>query len=293
MLGADAQTTTEWREFCQKVQESAPVTRAALLRDRAQQTRREVLQIIRRAGLGHIGGDFSVTDLLTVLYHGVLHIDPEHPNDPERDRFILSKGHCAVSFYTTLASCGFFPSARLTQFAQPDSDLSGHPNRRYTPGVETNTGPLGHGLPVAVGAAIGLQHRHSSARVFVITGDGELQEGSNWEALMCASHQRLSNLTVIVDRNLLQQGARTEETTGLEPLHEKLSSFGCEVSDVDGHDHKDLYELLSARPVADRPRAIIAHTVKGKGVSFMEDRVEWHHKVPNAEQAERAVEELV
>ena len=293
MLRADAETAVQWRHFCHEILTATPEDRIVLLRDRAQRTRREVLEVICHAGLGHIGGDFSVADLLTVLYNGVLHVDPERPDAPDRDRFVLSKGHCAVSFYVTLASCGFFPPAQLAHFAQPGSCLSGHPNRRYTPGVETNTGPLGHGLPVAVGMAIGLEHRGSSARVFVITGDGELQEGSNWEAFMCASQHRLSNLTIIVDRNMLQQGARTEETTGLEPLHEKLSSFGCEVSEVDGHSYEDLYELLNARPTDDKPRAVIAHTVKGRGVSFMEDRVEWHHKVPTAEEAERAIEELV
>ena len=173
----------------------------------------------------------------------------------------------------------------------PLSALNGHPNRNKVPGVETNTGPLGHGLPVGVGAAIAAKITKRTARTFVVVGDGELQEGSNWEALMAGAHYRLDNLTVVVDRNRLQQGARTEETNGLDPLDAKFAAFGWEVREVDGHDYAALLEAF-ARPTTGKPVAIIANTIKGKGVSFMEDRVEWHHKVPSAEQVELALEEL-
>ena len=247
--------------------------------------------MINKAQLGHIGGDFSVADILATLYGAVLHVDPNNPTDPERDRFVLSKGHCAGALYATLAHSGFIPLDQLETFAQPLSALNGHPNRTKVPGVETNTGPLGHGFPVAVGHALGAKLQGSARRTFVVLGDGELQEGSNWEAAMTASHYGLSNLTAIVDRNRLQQGARTEETKQLEPLADKWISFGFEVRDIDGHDYRQLLEAL--RPsTTGRPVAVIANTIKGKGVSFMQDRVEWHHKVPTAEQVELAVKEL-
>lgn len=249
------------------------------------------VQMIGHAGIGHVGGDFSVTDILATLYGAVLRIDPARPREPERDRLILSKGHCAGALYCTLALRGFFPVSELSTFAQPLSALNGHPNRTKVPGVETNTGPLGHGFPVAVGHAIGAKLQGSQRRTFVILGDGELQEGSNWEAAMTAGHHRLPNLTAIVDRNRLQQGARTEDTNPLEPLADKFAAFGFEVRVVDGHDHAALLTAFE-RSTTDRPVAVIADTVKGKGVSFMEDRVEWHHKVPTAEQVAQAVVEL-
>jgi transketolase len=257
----------------------------------ARQVRLSDLEMIGRARLGHIGGDFSVTDILATLYGAVLQIDPARPDDPERDRLILSKGHSAGALYCTLAHCGFFPLAELETFAQPLSALNGHPNRTKVPGVETNTGPLGHGFPVAVGCALAAKLQGSSRRTFVVLGDGELQEGSNWEAAMTASHYGLTSLTAIVDRNRLQQGARTEETKQLEPLADKWTSFGWEVRVVEGHDYGQL--LAGVAPSSSgQPVCVLANTVKGKGVSFMEDRVEWHHKVPNTEQIVAAREEL-
>lgn len=251
-----------------------------------------MVHMIDVAQMGHIGGDFSVADILTVLFDAVLNLDPLHPGAAGTDRFILSKGHCAASLYTVLAETGFFSTEVLSSFMQPMSPLNGHPNRNYVPGIETNTGPLGHGLPVAVGLALGFRlSGHTRSRVFVVLGDGEMQEGSNWEALMAAAHHNLTNLTAIIDRNWLQQGDRTEATNRLEPLADKLAAFGLEVREVDGHDHLALLETLA--PMGDdRPVAVVAHTVKGKGVSFMEDRVEWHHKVPSAEQVVAALEEL-
>ena len=256
----------------------------------AAELRGTILDMIGRAKLGHVGGDFSVIDILATLYFDVLRLDPARPDWPERDRLILSKGHCSAALYAVLARRGFFPAAELETFMAPLARLNGHPNRKI-PGVEANTGPLGHGLPIGVGCAIAARLAQASWRCFVILGDGELQEGSNWEAAMAAGHRGLQNLTAIVDRNRLQQGARTEETNRLEPLADKWRAFGWDVLECDGHDHAALRAILAAPPGA-RPRCLIAHTIKGKGASFMEDRVEWHHKVPSPEQVAQARAEL-
>ena len=275
---------------------SAPDTHGELLAgiaERANWIRRRSLQMVFEARQGHPGGDLSAADILATLYFGVMRFDPAKPTIPSRDRFVMSKGHCSGAIYAALAGAGFFPEEQLSTYMQPLSKLSGHPNRN-TPGVETNTGPLGHGVPVAVGMAIAGQIDRAPFRVFVLTGDGELQEGSIWEAAMTAGHRRLSNLTLIVDRNRLQQGARTEDTVALEPLADKWRAFGWDVADCDGHDVAALYDLLSAPAVQrERPLCVIAHTIKGKGVSFMEDQQAWHHGVPNAEQYAQAIEELL
>jgi transketolase len=248
---------------------------------------------VHGAKLGHVGGEMSAIDILVTLYFAVLHVDPARPDDPDRDRFILSKGHSAVALYTTLAHRGFIPMEQLDTFAQPLSKLNGHPDRNKVPGVETNTGPLGHGLPVAVGAALAAKLQDSSWRVFVLTGDGELQEGSNWEAAMAAAHYKLDNLTVIVDRNRLQQGDWTEQTMHLEPLADKWRAFGWSVVEVDGHNIAHLLETFARVPFeAGKPNCIIAHTHKGQGVSLMRDKAAWHHKVPNAEELAIALKEL-
>lgn len=257
----------------------------------ARQIRLADLGMVERAGMGHIGSDYSVTDILATLFGAVLDVDPLTPQDPERDRFVLSKGHTAGALYATLALSGFFPADELATFVEPLSALNGHPNRTKVPGVETNTGPLGHGFPVAVGHAIAAKLQGSRRRTVVVVGDGELQEGSNWEAAMTASHYGLDRLVVIVDRNRLQQGARTEETNALEPLADKWASFGFEVRTADGHDHLGLIAALRDSETG-KPVCVIAQTQKGKGVSFMQDRVEWHHKVPDAEQVAQARREL-
>jgi transketolase len=291
MLSADLDQVESWRSLRERLAAADTAQKAALLADQARLTRRSIVEMISAAGQGHIGGDLSVTDVLTVLYDAVLRIDPADPGRAGRDRFILSKGHCAAALYTTLARTGYFPPRELGTFLAPFSPLGGHPDRTKVPGVETNTGPLGHGLPVAVGQAIAAKLQGNDARIFVVMGDGEMQEGSNWEALMAASHHRLDNLVAVVDRNRLQQGARTEDTNGLDPLDDKLAAFGCEVRIVDGHDHVALIDAF--RPAEHgKPVAVIANTVKGKGVSFIEDRVEWHHKVPSTEQVRLALEEL-
>lgn len=250
--------------------------------------------MVYEAQLGHPGGDFSAIDILATLYFGVLRYDPARPNAPERDRFVMSKGHATGALYTALASAGYFPEAQLDSYMQARSMLNGHPNRMYLAGVETNTGPLGHGFPVATGIAIAGQISRAAYRTFVLTGDGEQQEGSNWEAAMTAGHRKLHNLTLIIDRNRLQQGAGTEETNGLDPLDDKYRAFGWQVELVNGHDHAALLGVLAA-PVGNRqkPLCLIANTVKGKGVSFMENQAAWHHGVPNAQQFAQAMEELV
>jgi transketolase len=255
--------------------------------------RRRSLQMVHRAGLGHPGGDLSSADILSVLYFGVLHIDPAEPAAPGRDRFIMSKGHCSGALYAALAAAGFFPLEELDTYMQPLSALNGHPDRNKAPGVEANTGPLGHGLPIGTGAALAAKMDGAAWRTFVLVGDGELQEGSNWEAAMTAAHYGLDNLTAIVDRNRFQQGDATEATARLEPLADKWRAFGWAVAEVDGHDHEALWSVFRALPLeAGKPSCVIAHTHKGKGVSFMQDRVEWHHRVPSSRELERALEEL-
>jgi transketolase len=258
----------------------------------ARNIRRRSLQMAHAAKLGHPGGDLSCADILAVLYGRVLNIDPKKPDWAGRDRLILSKGHAAASLYATLALRGFFPEEELATFMQPLSRLNGHPDRNKVPGVEANTGPLGHGLPIAVGMAIAARLNRQSWRVVVVTGDGELQEGSNWEAAMCASQQQLSQLTVVVDRNRLQQGDWTESTVSLDPLADKWKAFGFHVREVDGHDHEALSGALTDGYPSELPRCVIAHTTKGRGVSFMEDKAVWHHRIPTPEELALALGEL-
>ncbi|MFJ8751977.1 transketolase [Streptomyces sp. NPDC102441] len=290
-LRPDAAAALSYRERNARLRAASPAEAAPELAEISAAVRRDILTTIQSAGMGHVGGDLSVTDLLVTALWGTLRMHPAEPGHPQRDRFVLSKGHCAAALYSTLASCGFFPRTRLSDFMAPLSPLNGHPARLKVPGVETSTGPLGHGLPVATGCALGARLRGETWRTVVVLGDGEMQEGSNWEAAMTAAHYGLGNLTAVVDRNRLQQGARTEDTKALEPLDAKWSSFGWEVRVIDGHDHRAIKEAY-APSATGRPVAVVAATVKGKGVSFMEDRVEWHHKVPTDEQVRLALEEL-
>jgi transketolase len=265
----------------------------AHLVEAARMVRRRDIEMVRAAGLGHIGGEFSVIDILVTLYLHSMNMTPDRLGDPDRDRFILSKGHAAGALYTTLAMAGFLPPDQLSTFMQPNSQLNGHPARTKIAAVEASTGPLGHGLPIAVGTAFAGKLDSSPRRTFVVVGDGELQEGSNWEALMTAGNHGLSHLCVVVDRNRLQQGARVTDTNDLEPLTDKLRAFGMEVVEVDGHDHRALIEAFQAVPAdSGRPTAVIAHTVKGHPISFMSDNVAWHHKVPSPEQVDQALAEL-
>jgi transketolase len=267
--------------------------RISSLRKTAAAVRKNSLRMVHGAHLGHPGGDLSAADILTVLYFATLRVDPANPRWPDRDRFILSKGHCSAALYATLAEAGFITRESLSEFARPLSLLNGHPDRNKVPGVEANTGPLGHGLPIAVGAAKAAKITGAQWRTYVLTGDGELQEGSNWEAAMAGAHFALDNLTVIVDRNRLQQGDGTESTMSLEPLTGRWQSFGWCVREIDGHDMGLLVETLNAVPFeAGRPNCVIAHTHKGRGVSFMEDKVEWHHRVPTGEELAQAIAEI-
>ena len=268
--------------------------RVEALRQRAIDVRLRDLEIVHSAGLGHIGGEFSAIDILVTLYFGgVLRYDPADPNDPDRDRFVLSKGHSAAALYTTLAMAGYFDEAELDTFLQPLSKLNGHPDRNKVPGVETNTGPLGHGFPVAVGIALSGAMDGADRRTYVLTADGELQEGSMWEAAMAAGHFGLDKLVCIVDRNRLQQGDRTETTMGLDPLPDKFAAFGWAVREVDGNDPAALLETFAALPFeSGAPNCIVANTTKGKGVSFMEDSAAWHHRIPTDEEYAQAVAEL-
>lgn len=261
----------------------------------ATEVRRRAIQTISDVGAGHIGGEFSIADALVTLYLAAMNISPQQvaDADPERDRLVLSKGHAANALYTTLALAGYLHPEALRTFLQPDSMLNGHPARTKIAAVEASTGPLGHGLPIAVGMAIAAKLDGSPRRTFVLLGDGEMQEGSNWEALMTAGHRKLDNLVALVDRNRLQQGAPVAETNDLEPLADKLQAFGWEVLEVDGHDHGQLLDAFNSVPAASRkPTFIIAHTDKGEPISFMRDNVAWHHKVPSKEQVATAIAEL-
>jgi transketolase len=249
--------------------------------------------MVHAAGLGHPGGDLSATDILSVLFFRILRVRPSEPDWADRDLFILSKGHSSAALYATLAEVGFISRETLQTYMQPTSLLNGHPDRNKVPGVEANTGPLGHGLPIAVGAALGARLANRPSRVFVLTGDGELQEGSNWEAAMAAAHYKLDNLTLVIDRNRLQQGDGTEQTIALEPLAARWRAFGWAVQDVNGHDIDALTNAFAAVPLEPhRPTCVIAHTFKGHGVSFMSNRVEWHHRVPSDAEIAAAVAEL-
>jgi transketolase len=271
----------------------APDDPLAHLRQMARRIRRDSLTMVHRARLGHPGGDLSAADVLAALFFHVMRVDPARPDWPDRDRFVLSKGHAAAALYATLAAAGFFPADQLATFMAPLSRLNGHPDRNKLPGVEANTGPLGHGLPVAVGMALAAKMDGRASRTFVLTGDGELQEGSNWEAAMAAAQFGLDRLTVIVDRNRLQQGDATEQTVALDPLGDRWRAFGWSVTEIDGHDFGALTAALSPHPPgATRPACVIANTHKGRGVSFMEDRVEWHHRVPTDEEFAQAMQEL-
>lgn len=268
--------------------------RAEFVRRRAVEARRRDLDMVHRAGMGHLGGEFSAMDILSTLYFGdVLHYEPTRPDDPKRDRFVLSKGHSAAALYTVLAMAGYFELEELDTWLAPLSRLNGHPDRTKLPGVETNTGPLGHGFPVAVGIALSGKLDEADRRTYVLTGDGELQEGSMWEAAMSAAHFGLDKLVCIVDRNRLQQGDRTELTMGLDPLPDKFRAFGWAVRETDGHDYAALLETFDAVPFeTGKPSCIIANTIKGRGISFIEDDKAWHHRVPTDAEYESAIAEL-
>ena len=253
--------------------------------------RRQMLQIIKNAGAGHTGGGLSSIDILNVLYNRVLNVSPATFGSPTRDRYVQSKGHCVEALYVVLADRGFFPAASLTTLCQYRSHFVGHPTRKV-PGVEQNTGALGHGLSICAGMALAAKMDGTASRTFTLLGDGELAEGSNWEAAMAAAHYRLDNLTAIVDHNTLQITGRTREVCSNEPIDRKFAAFGWHVDIVDGHDLAALTDVLNAAPVPEMPTVVIANTVKGKGVSFMEDVAKWHHGVPNDAEYAQALKQL-
>ena len=261
------------------------------LRLKSVEYRRKILRYITNAGAGHTGGSLSCVDILNVLYNRVLRVGPESWGDPTRDRYVQSKGHSVEALYVVLADRGFFAESELETLCGYRSPFVGHPTRKV-PGIEMNTGALGHGLPIANGMALAGKMDGAAYRVFTLLGDGELAEGSNWEAAMAAAHYNLDNLTAIVDCNTLQITGRTHEVCSSEPLDEKFRSFGWTVVEAAGHDFAELTAALTQPPAVGKPTCVIARTVKGRGVSFMADVVKWHHGVPSRAEFEQAIAEL-
>jgi transketolase len=262
------------------------------LKQKAAEIRMELLKMIHNSGMGHTGSSLSNTDILVTLYYQVMNIRPDRPEWEDRDRFILSKGHAVESYYCILADKGFIDKEELKTFCQYKSRLIGHPSNKI-PGIEMNTGALGHGLSIAVGMAKAAKMNKKNYRVYTLMGDGEQAEGSIWEAAMAATHFKLDNLIGIVDRNKLQITGNTEEVMALEPLADKWKSFGWEVVKVDGHNYQELISVLTNTPLKEgKPTLVLANTIKGKGVSFIENKPEWHHRVPTTEELNRAIEEL-
>jgi transketolase len=253
--------------------------------------RRDLLRIIVHAGAGHTGGSLSCVDILNVLYNRVLRVSPATFADPGRDRYVQSKGHSVEALYVVLADRGFFPAAELETLCRYGSPFVGHPTRKV-PGIEMNTGALGHGLSISVGMALAAKLDGASYRVFTLLGDGELAEGSNWEAAMAAAHYELDNLIAILDHNTLQITGRTRDVCSNEPIDEKFRAFGWSVRHAPGHDFAQLTEALTSAPNSGQPTIVVADTTKGRGVSFMEDVVKWHHSVPSDDEFEQAVAEL-
>lgn len=258
---------------------------------KAVSLRRSLLLLIAKAGAGHTGGGLSCLDILNVLYNRVLNVSPETFDSPTRDRYVQSKGHSVEALYAVMADRGYFPTADLNTVCRYQSPYVGHPTRKIH-GMEMNTGALGHGLPICIGMALAARLDGTAQRVFTLLGDGELAEGSNWEAAMAAPHYKLDNLVAILDHNSLQITGPTREVMSNEPLDEKWRAFGWEVRTVNGHDYAALTTALTTPPPAGKPLFIIADTIKGRGVSFMENVGKWHHGVPNEDELARALSDL-
>lgn len=258
----------------------------------AEKIRKREIEIICIANAGHTGGDLSSTDVLTALYFQHLHLNVKNPSDPDRDRFIMSKGHSVEALYCVLSARGFFDDALLNTYGSVGTKLAGHPTRKV-PGVEMNTGALGHGLPAGVGMAVAAKMDHRDYRTFVLMGDGEQGEGSIYEAAMAGSHYRLGNLVAIIDRNHLQISGDTEDVMSLEPMRRRWEAFGWDVHDMDGNDMQQICDTLDSLDYnGQKPHLLISHTIKGKGVSFMENVAKWHHGVPTPQQREQAMAEI-
>ncbi len=261
--------------------------------DLAKKIRMHSLEMVVRSRASHIGSALSMTDILAVLYFDLLNILPSDSKNENRDIFILSKGHACVSLYATLGLKGFFDLKDLETYGLNGSNFMNHISHKVS-GVEFSTGSLGHGLPFATGVALGKKIKNQSNKIFVVVGDGELDEGSNWEALLFASHHKLDNLSIVVDYNNLQSLSTVKETLNLEPLANKFEAFGCNVYSVDGHNHLELYDVFkkSINNSSDKPTVIIANTIKGKGVSYMENKVKWHYSTPNQDELMQALNEI-
>ena len=269
------------------------ITDITELEKKAKEIRKGIIESVYKAKSGHPGGSLSIAELMSVLYFNEMNVDENNPKWEERDRFVLSKGHCSPALYSCLAERGFFSKDLLTTVRKIDSNLQGHPDMNKIPGVDMTTGSLGQGLSAANGMAIAGKLDNKNYRVYAILGDGEIEEGQIWEAAMSASHYKLDNLCVIVDKNNLQIDGRTDEVMSSVPLDEKFKSFGFEVIAIDGNNILEIMKAFAkAKTIKNRPTCIIAETIKGKGVSFMEDKVEWHGKAPNEEQYNLAMEEL-
>lgn len=260
---------------------------------KAKELRRSIFKTICNGGGGHLPASFSIVDIMTVLYYDVLNIDPQRLLDADRDRFILSKGHGGVTLYSILADKGFFDSKHLETYGKKGTLLGGHPDMYKIPGVEASTGALGHGFPFGVGIALAGKMDKKKYRVFVVLGDGECQEGTIWEAALFAAQQRLDTLVAIIDYNKFQAMDRLEKIVGLEPLADKWRSFGWGVKEIDGHNIKDLQALFHSLPLEPhKPNVIVAHTVKGKGISYMENVAIWHYRFPKDDEMQTACREL-
>ena len=265
----------------------------ATLRAIAREVRKDILRMTSNAQSGHPGGSMSAADIIVTLYYYKMRHNPLNPRWEKRDRFVLSKGHVCPALYSVLARTGYFPLEKLMEFRKLDGDLQGHPDMHKTPGIEISTGSLGHGIGAAVGMALGLKLSGSDSRVYCMIGDGEAQEGSVWEATMAASHYNLNNLVVILDNNNLQIDGPVDEVMSIYPAAEKWRAFGWNVMEINGHDFKEIKEALDrADSSRFKPTMIVAKTVKGKGVSFMENRAEWHGKALPPELLKEALKEL-
>lgn len=262
-------------------------------RELARAIREDVVHMTHNAGTSHVGSMLSMADLVAVLYGKILRVDPNNPKWEDRDRFVLSKGHAGGAIYAALAETGFFDRAELETYASNGARFSGHISHKQVPGVELSTGALGHGLGVGVGMAKAGKIAGRDSRIFVMMSDGECDEGSNWEAIMFAAHHKLDNLVAIVDYNKIQSLGSVADTLALEPFTDKWRSFGWDVREIDGHDHDAIANAVSKRPIrTGNPNVVIAHTTKGKGVSFMENSVLWHYRTPQGEEYEAALAEL-
>ena len=263
------------------------------LKETCRQVRMDVINMTAMAGSGHPGGSLSAAELFVATFYTQMKIDPKNPHDPGRDRFVLSKGHCAPAYYATLASLGFFPRSEYEHFRKLHGILQGHPDAKKVPGVDASTGSLGQGVSIAVGMALGAKQLGSGVRVYTLLGDGELDEGLVWEAAMAAANFKLDNLTVMVDNNGLQIDGSNNEVMCLGCIRDKFEAFGFDVVEVaDGNDIEQVIAALDKKTLPGKPKCILAHTVKGKGVSFMENQVAWHGTAPNEEQRAQAIAEL-